>query len=214
MDTPRLGAVSPAEFIEVAEENGTVIQLTRFAVETVCRMIRSADLQRLGVRHIHINLSLIDCEQENLAAQILEAVRKNGIERHLISVEITETAFGKLSDSILANLTGLSEAGVSIMLDDFGTGYSNLSRLYSMPLDVVKVDKSLVDNMLTSEPARIVLENTIQMIKSLNKKVLVEGVETKEQADFLIGLGIDFIQGYYYAKPMDAEQLEALFREQ
>ena len=100
------------------------------------------------------------------------------------------------------------------MLDDYGTGYSNLNRVCSMPLDVVKLDKSLVDHVCTSEPARVIMENTISMMKRLNKRVLVEGVETKEQADYLIGLGVDYIQGFYYARPMDAAHLEALFRGQ
>lgn len=214
MNTEKLGFISPAEFIPIAEDNGAILQLTRFVVETACNFIRNSNMKALNLRRIHINLSAIDCAQNDLAARILDVVQKSGIEHGMLSAEITETAFSSMPDSILSNLTDLSEAGISIMLDDYGTGYSNLNRLYSMPLDVVKLDKSLVDHVLTSESARIVLENTILMMKRLNKKILVEGVETKEQADYLISLGVNYIQGYYYARPMDSIHLEELFRAQ
>ena len=145
---------------------------------------------------------------------MLEIIHNYQVEPGMISAEVTESAFTSMPDSVLSNLTDLSQAGVTIMLDDYGTGYSNLNRVCSMPLDVVKLEKSLVDNVCTSEPARIVMENTISMMKRLNKKVLVEGVETKEQADYLIGQGVDYIQGYYYARPMDEAHLEELFRSQ
>lgn len=214
MHTEKLGNIPPFEFISVAEENGMILQLTDFVVETVCNLIRSSNMKALNLRRIHINLSAIDCAQNDLAERILNGIRRTGIDPGMVSAEITETAFSSMPDSILANLTDLNRAGIDIMLDDYGTGYSNLSRLYSMPLDVVKLDKSLVDDVLVSESARIVLENTILMMKRLNKKVLVEGVETKEQADYLISRGADYIQGYYYARPMDAAHLENLFRKQ
>lgn len=214
MNTETLGSISPGEFIHIAEENGAILQLTQFVVDTACNFIHSANLKALNLRRIHINLSPIDCAQTDLAARILDSIQRSGIDPDMLSTEITETAFGSLPDRILANLADLSRAGISIMLDDYGTGYSNLNRLYSMPLDVVKLDKSLVDDILISESARIVLDSTILMMKRLNKKVLVEGVETKEQADYLIAHGVNYIQGYYYAKPMDAAHLEALFRKQ
>lgn len=214
MYTEKTGSVSPAEFIRIAEENGAILKLTHFAVESVCKFLSSIESKHLELRWVNINLSAIDCAQENLAARLLEIIRSSGVEPETISAEVTETAFISLPESMLSNLSNLSQAGVTIMLDDYGSGYSNLNRLSSMPLDVVKLDKSLVDNVCTSEPARIVMENTVSMMKRLNKKVLVEGVETKEQADYLIGLGVDYIQGYYYARPMDEAHLEALFLSQ
>lgn len=214
MYTEQTGNVSPAEFIRIAEENGAILKLTRFAVETVCQFLRTAGLHELGLGWMNINLSAVDCAQENLASRMLEIIHSYQMEPGMISAEITETAFTTMPDSVLTNLTELSRAGVTIMLDDYGTGYSNLNRLCSMPLDVVKLDKSLVDHVCTSESARIVMENTVSMMKRLNKKVLVEGVETKEQSDYLISLGVDYIQGYYYARPMDATHLLELFQSQ
>ena len=214
MYTEKTGSVSPAEFIRIAEENGAILKLTRFAVETVCRFLRTAELEKLGLHWMNINLSVVDCAQENLSSRMLDIIHSYQVEPGMISAEITETAFTSMPDSVLANLTELSRAGVTIMLDDYGTGYSNLNRLCSMPLDVVKLDKSLVDHVCTSEAARIVMENTVSMMKRLNKKVLVEGVETKEQSDYLISLGVDYFQGYYYARPMDAVHLQELFQSQ
>ena len=214
MYTEKTGSVSPGEFIRIAEDNGAILKLTRFAVETVCRFLRTAELEKLGLGWMNINLSAVDCAQENLSSRMLDIIHSYQIEPGMISAEITETAFTSMPDSVLTNLTEMSRAGVTIMLDDYGTGYSNLNRLCSMPLDVVKLDKTLVDHVCTSESARIVMENTVSMMKRLNKKVLVEGVETKEQSDYLIGLGVDYIQGYYYARPMDAAHLEALFLSQ
>lgn len=214
MHTEKTGSVSPAEFIRIAEDNGAILKLTRFAVESVSHFLRNTDVKGLDLRWVNINLSAIDCAQEDLASRMLEIIRSNDLEPGMISAEVTETAFSSMPDSVLSNLSNLSQAGVTIMLDDYGTGYSNLNRLCSMPLDVVKLDKSLVDDVCISEPARIVMENTISMMKRLNKRVLVEGVETKEQADYLISQGVDYIQGYYFARPMDEAHLEALFRSQ
>lgn len=214
MRTDALGNISPAEFIQIAEENGAILQMTQFVVDSVCKYIQSSHMKSLNLSRIHINLSAVDCMQPDLSQQILDAVRRNSVDLSMVSVEITETAFSSISDSVLENLNSLSKAGISVMLDDYGTGYSNLSRLVNVPLDVVKLDKSLVDEISYSEPARIILENTIHMMKRLNKKVLAEGVETRDQAMYLKELGCDFIQGFYFARPMDGNHLEELLRDQ
>lgn len=213
MHTDKLGDVSPAEFIRAAEENGVITEMTQFVVDSICSFIQSSHWRELHLSRIHVNLSIMDCMQDKLAARILETLEHRGVAPNTLSIEITETAFSAIPDSMLDNFTTLSRAGISILLDDYGTGYSNLSRLLKIPFDIVKLDKSLVDNIL-SESARIILDNTIQMLKGLNKKILAEGVETKTQADYLISRGCDYIQGYYYAKPMDAFRLESLIRSQ
>ncbi|MGM9604150.1 MAG: EAL domain-containing protein, partial [Faecousia sp.] len=118
MHTEKTGDVSPGEFIRIAEDSGAILKLTRFAVETVCRFLRSADLKGLDLRWVNINLSAIDCAQEDLAERMLGIIRGSGVEPGMISAEVTETAFTNLPDSVLSNLTDLSRAGVTIMLDD------------------------------------------------------------------------------------------------
>lgn len=214
MRTDKLGNISPAEFIQLAEENGTITEMTRFVVDSVCRFIQNARLQALGLEYIHVNLSVVDCMQTDLAARLQERLEFYGVDAGAIGVEITETSFSAMADTVIDSLNSLSQIGVTVLLDDYGTGYSNLSRLMKMPLDVVKLDKSLVNDVIESEPARIILDNTIHMMKSLNKRVLIEGVETWQQAEYLIAKGCDYIQGYYYARPMEAAQLESLLRSQ
>lgn len=214
MRTEKLGNISPAEFIQIAEENGSITQMTRFVLDSVCRFIQDAHLQELDPGHIHINLSAVDCMQPDLAARIAERLEYYGVKAGAIGVEITETAFSTMPDSIMETLQSLSDTGVFVMLDDYGTGYSNLSRLMRLPLDVVKLDKTLIDDVMNSQAARIILDNTIQMMKGLGKRVLMEGVETRQQADYLIDRGCDYIQGYYYGRPMEAAQLEKLLRGQ
>ena len=215
MRSKALGEISPAEFIPIAERNGAILKMTQFVLETVCRFLRTSGIQEYGIRRVDINLSTLDCTQTDISQRILHCIRENNLLPSLVSVELTETAFSSLPESINRTLTALSREGVRVLIDDYGTGYSNLSRLTRFPLDIVKIDKSLITDIPGSATARIVLDNTLEMMKRLRKKVLVEGVETQEQLDYLLPRNdCNYIQGYYFAKPMSEEELVALFRDQ
>ena len=215
MRSKALGEISPAEFIPIAERNGAILKMTQFVLETVCRFLRTSGIQEYGIRRVDINLSTLDCTQTDISQRILNCIRENNLLPSLVSVELTETAFSSLPESINRTLTALSREGVRVLIDDYGTGYSNLSRLTRFPLDIVKIDKSLITDIPGSATARIVLDNTLEMMKRLRKKVLVEGVETQEQLDYLLPRNdCNYIQGYYFAKPMSEEELVALFRDQ
>lgn len=215
MNSKSLGEISPAEFIPIAERNGAILKMTQFVLETVCGFLRTSGIQEYGIRRLDINLSSLDCTQTDISQRILECIRENDLPPSLISVELTETAFSSLPESINRTLTALSQEGVRVLIDDYGTGYSNLSRLTSFPLDIVKIDKSLITDIPGSATARIVLDNTLDMMKHLQKRVLVEGVETQEQLDYLLSRNdCSYIQGYYFAKPMGEDELVDLFRTQ
>ena len=215
MRSKALGEISPAEFIPIAERNGAILKMTQFVLETVCRFLRTSGIQEYGIRRVDINLSTLDCTQTDISQRILNCIRQNNLLPSLVSVELTETAFSSLPESINRTLTALSREGVRVLIDDYGTGYSNLSRLTRFPLDIVKIDKSLITDIPGSATARIVLDNTLEMMKRLRKKVLVEGVETQEQLDYLLPRNdCSYIQGYYFAKPISEEELVALFRDQ
>ena len=215
MRSKALGEISPAEFIPIAERNGAILKMTQFVLETVCRFLRTSGIQEYGIRRVDINLSTLDCTQTDISQRILHCIRENNLLPSLVSVELTETAFSSLPESINRTLTALSREGVRVLIDDYGTGYSNLSRLTRFPLDIVKIDKSLITDIPGSATARIVLDNTLEMMKRLRKKVLVEGVETQEQLDYLLPRNdCNYIQGYYFAKPISEEELVALFRDQ
>ena len=215
MNSKSLGEISPAEFIPIAERNGAILKMTQFVLETVCGFLRTSGIQEYGIRRVDINLSSLDCTQTDISQRILECIREHDLPPSLISVELTETAFSSLPESINRTLTALSQEGVRVLIDDYGTGYSNLSRLTSFPLDIVKIDKSLITDIPGSATARIVLDNTLDMMKHLQKRVLVEGVETQEQLDYLLSRNdCSYIQGYYFAKPMGEDELVDLFRAQ
>ena len=215
MNSKSLGEISPAEFIPIAERNGAILKMTQFVLETVCGFLRTSGIQEYGIRRVDINLSSLDCTQTDISQRILECIREHDLPPSLISVELTETAFTSLPESINRTLTALSQEGVRVLIDDYGTGYSNLSRLTSFPLDIVKIDKSLITDIPGSATARIVLDNTLDMMKHLQKRVLVEGVETQEQLDYLLSRNdCSYIQGYYFAKPMGEDELVDLFRAQ
>ena len=215
MRSKALGEISPAEFIPIAERNGAILKMTQFVLETVCRFLRTSGIQEYGIRRVDINLSTLDCTQTDISQRILNCIRENNLLPSLVSVELTETAFSSLPESINRTLTALSREGVRVLIDDYGTGYSNLSRLTRFPLDIVKIDKSLITDIPGSATARIVLDNTLEMMKRLRKKVLVEGVETQEQLDYLLPRNdCNYIQGYYFAKPMGEDELVDLFRTQ
>ena len=215
MRSKALGEISPAEFIPIAERNGAILKMTQFVLETVCRFLRTSGIQEYGIRRVDINLSTLDCTQTDISQRILHCIRQNNLLPSLVSVELTETAFSSLPESINRTLTALSREGVRVLIDDYGTGYSNLSRLTRFPLDIVKIDKSLITDIPGSATARIVLDNTLEMMKRLRKKVLVEGVETQEQLDYLLPRNdCNYIQGYYFAKPISEEELVSLFRDQ
>ena len=215
MNSKTLGEVSPAEFIPIAEQNGAILKMTQFVLETVCSFLRASGIQEYGIRRVDINLSSMDCTQTDISRRILKCIRENDLPPSLVSVELTETAFTSLPESINRTLTALSQEGVRVLIDDYGTGSSNLSRLTSFPLDIVKIDKSLIKDIPGSPTARIVLNHTLEMMERLNKKVLVEGVETQEQLDYLLERNdCNYIQGYYFAKLMSGNDLVALFRNQ
>lgn len=215
MNSKALGEIPPAEFIPIAERNGAILKMTQFVLETVCGFLQTSGIQEYGIRRVDINLSSLDCTQTDISQRILECIREHDLPPSLISVELTETAFTSLPESINRTLTALSQEGVRVLIDDYGTGYSNLSRLTRFPLDIVKIDKSLITDIPGSATARIVLDNTLDMMKHLQKRVLVEGVESQEQLDYLLSRNdCSYIQGYYFAKPMGEDELVDLFRTQ
>ena len=139
--------------------------------------------------------------QRGLADNILATINKYGISPDKINLEITETAANYSQNILIENMTKLINAGVSFSLDDFGTGYSNMARLASLPLKIVKLDKTFVDN--SNKPKlHIFLKGTIKMLKDMDMEIVVEGIETEQMVETFSNLNCDFIQGYYYSKPI------------
>lgn len=214
MKEETLGNISPVEFIPIAEKNGSIVKIGKYVLSTVCDFIAEHDLEQYGLDYIEINLSPVECLQEDMTESIMEQINVHGIRPEQINLEITETAISFLPESVDRKMRELLAEGVTFSLDDYGTGYSNLSRLAALPLEITKIDKSIVQEAFVSENMKVVLDNTLHMIAMMNKKILAEGVEKKEQADYLIERGCDYIQGYYYSKPVSKDEFIELLEKQ
>ncbi len=203
---PQLGFISPAVFMPVAERNGTVIAIDSFVLDCVCEMLAKENAANLGLKYVEVNLSVVDCIQTNLADKVIKTLEKHNISPDQINLEITETFAEEISSVMDENIKKLIDYGISFSMDDFGTGYSNLSRISSLPVEIFKLDKSIVQSAFESETAYMVMLNLVKIIKSLGKEIVAEGVETEEQAKQIIRLGCDHVQGFFYARPMPKDR--------
>ncbi|MBQ8567671.1 MAG: EAL domain-containing protein [Oscillospiraceae bacterium] len=202
LNNTELGFVSPEEFIPIAEEQGSIIRIGEFVFRSVCRYIREQNLIEKGLKHIEINLSTVQCLQSNLSESLSKIMSSYDIKPGWINLEITETSEAVFNDTFKDNISSLSELGISFAMDDYGTGYSNMNYLYSMPFSIVKIDKSILWKAFESQRAMIVIENIVTLAHSLGLEIVVEGVENEAHVNKLTELGCEYLQGYYYSKPI------------
>lgn len=199
------GFISPEIFIPAAEKSGAIHKIGAFVLDEVCSFIASEEYRSLKLDYIEINLSVAQCMQNDLADQVLETLERYHVMPNQINLEITETAVSYSQKAMMDNLKALTEAGISFSLDDFGTGYSNMWRIASLPLEIVKLDKSFT--ALEDNPKLlIVLKNTVKMIKDMNMKIVVEGIENEQLVEQFSELQCEYIQGYYYSKPIPKQE--------
>lgn len=194
--------VPPGMFIEVAERTGLIVRLGEIVFEKVCKFIKEYDITRYGLEYIEVNLSIIQCGNEQMAESFIKIMRDMEVPSSYINLEITETASMNEKRILLQNMEELREFGVSFSLDDFGTGQSNLNYIVDMPVDIVKFDRNMTQAYFDNRKARYVMDATMHMIHGLKLHIVAEGVETKEQFQTLAGMGISYIQGYYFSKPL------------
>lgn len=207
------GFIPPDEFIPIAEESGLIIAVGDIVLRKVCEFINNNDLKSLGVHYIEVNLSPVQCAQPNMADHLFEILEEYNIDPKFINFEITETAEADISETstTVANIMELFKRGAYFSVDDFGSGFSAMDHLFSLPINLVKVDRNILWKAMEEEHAMIVLKNTFRMVKELNLKILVEGVETQEMVDVLDSFGCDYIQGYFFSKPIpEIEYVEFL----
>ena len=164
------------------------------------------DMDELGLNYIETNLSVVQLSDYELADKYLEIIERNKIDAKYINLEITETAGIEQINSLMDNLQKLKSNGISLSLDDYGTGYSNLNYVVSMPVQIIKFDKKMTDEYFAGSKAKFVMDYSIRMFKAMDLKIVSEGVETKIQLDSLAELGVDYIQGYYFSKPLPMDE--------
>ena len=200
------GMISPALFIPASESNGIILRLGEMILESVFRFISENDLDELGLSYVEINLSVAQMMQPKLPAILERLQSQYGVSPSQVNFEITESMFDNISSVITENVQALSKAGYSFSLDDYGTGYSSIQRMNQYPLRLIKIDKSMADAIFT-ESGNVIMFNTIRMMHDIHKKLVVEGVETEAAKDALTDMSCDYIQGFYYSRPLGEEDL-------
>ncbi len=195
--------VPPGLFIPIAEKNGTIIKIGEIVFEKTCQLLSREMLnERFDVDYIEINLSTVQCSYECLADSFVSIMNKNHVDPAWINLEITETGSLAEKNILLKNMNELMIYGVTFSLDDFGTGNSNLNYIMDMPVKLIKFDRELINAYFHNDKARHIMTSTIKMLRDMDFEIVAEGVETKEQADAVSRLGVSYIQGYYYSKPL------------
>ena len=170
-------------------------------LEQVFRFVSEHDLRALGLSYIELNLSVAQCMQSSLPETLRALQEKYGVDPGQINLEITETTFENISEVMLENVNELISMGYSFALDDYGIGYSSIQRVNHLPLKLIKIDKSMLDE-ISSTNGRMILEHTVRMMQSINKQLVVEGAETADEVDELERMDCDYIQGFYFSKPL------------
>jgi EAL domain-containing protein (putative c-di-GMP-specific phosphodiesterase class I) len=203
--------VPPGVFVSVAEANGKILQLGEIVFKKVCRFFTRERLEQYGLHYVEVNLSVVQCGYPGLAEEYMGIMEKYQINPQYINLEITESASLAAKKTLLENMHRLMEYGVHFSLDDFGTGQSNLNYIVDMPVSIVKFDREMSQAFFRDEKAKYVLNAAMQMIHGMKLKIVSEGIETEEQYRAMEELSIDYIQGYYFSRPLpEAAFLEFL----
>ncbi|BFK15051.1 EAL domain-containing protein [Blautia parvula] len=207
---PEKGMVSPGFFIPFFEHNGFIIKLDAYIREEVCRNM--LELRRRGLRNIpvSVNVSRLEFYDPNLCRSIIDLTERYRLEPQMMRLEITESAYTDNPQQLLAAMKELQNYGFQVLMDDFGSGYSSLNMLKDVPVDILKMDMKFLEDQGISGRGPEILASLVRMAKKLGMRTIAEGIETKEQGDFLRSVGCEYGQGYYYARPMPADSFTSL----
>lgn len=204
------GMIMPGKFIPVFEKNGFIVRLDRFVWEEACRVLRSQIDAGVKPVPISVNVSRLNFFSQDLLDFLRGLVKKYDLEPRLLKLEITESAYMENPHHLMAIVRAFRGSGFPVMMDDFGTGFSSLSMLKDLPVDVLKIDMAFVQEVDKSSRAAAIMESIVELGKRLHMDVVVEGVETREQLDFLQRIGCLAVQGYYFSRPLDVDTFKGL----
>ncbi|MBI2236838.1 MAG: EAL domain-containing protein [Magnetospirillum sp.] len=207
-----LGMVSPAKFIPVMEETGLIGQVGEWVLTAASRQYRAWAKEGLGHLRVAVNLSVRQLRQPGFVAMVERVLAEAGIPADGIELEITESMIMNDTEHAIATLKRLSAMGIKLAMDDFGTGYSSLSYLKRFPVDSIKIDRSFISNIATDTDDHEIIRTIITMGHSLRRRIVAEGVETREQAAILKRLGCDEIQGYLLSPPVPAQEIKTMIK--
>lgn len=202
-----LGVVNPDEIIPIAEDTGLIIPIGEWVLRTACRQVEIWYTQGMRRIPVAVNLSVIQLNSLHFVSMVKKVLEETGLPRGCLEFELTESAILQSPDKALSILQQLRQLGVSLSIDDFGTGYSNLAQLKRFPIDRLKVDRSFTAGVISDQQDAAIVRAVIMLAHSLDMEIVAEGVETAEQLEFIRNLKGKHYQGYYYSKPLTANQL-------
>ena len=208
---PVNGVVSPVSFIPVAEEVGLITQIDEWGLMEACRQAKLWQNKGYKPLRVSVNMSQAQLYQTDVVSSIKSALEQSGLEPKYLEVELTETMAMQDIDRTINILKEIQALGVSVSMDDFGTGYSSLSALKLLPIDILKIDQSLIYDINVNSTSLSIVKAIVELGKALDLVVLAEGVETEEQSEILSDLGCTIAQGYFYGKPLTAADMERIF---
>jgi diguanylate cyclase len=199
---PERGIVPPTQFIPIAEECGLIVPIGRWVLWEACRQVRAWQAAGLPTIYLAVNISAVELRAPDFVAGVRTILTESGLDPHLLELELTETFLMLDARSTAEVLRELKQIGVTLALDDFGTGYSSLSYLKRFPLDTLKIDRSFVRNITTDADDASIVTAVIGLGRNLHMRVVAEGVETREQLEFLREHGCPVGQGFYFSVPV------------
>ncbi|WP_455598619.1 EAL domain-containing protein [Cloacibacillus sp.] len=209
---PQKGLISPGDFVPVFERNGFIPKLDYYVWEEACKLFRKWADEGRELYPISVNISRVDLYNPRLAEMIIELTEKYDLPPELLNLELTESAYTDNPVAMSETMAKLQARGFTIMMDDFGSGYSSLNILKDISVDVLKIDMRFLSKTKIPGRGENIIASVVRMAKWLHIPVIAEGVETKEQVDFLRGIGCEYVQGFYFAKPMPVDEYADLIK--
>jgi EAL domain-containing protein (putative c-di-GMP-specific phosphodiesterase class I) len=209
---PELGLVPPDRFIRIAENSGLIVPIGEWVLKTACSQVRKWQDEGLPAVSIAVNVSAVQFRQQVFCELIRRVLRETGLAPHYLELELTESLLLGDADATLSVLQELKAMGLTLAIDDFGTGYSSFSYLKRFPVSKLKIDRSFVRDVAVNPDDAAIITAIISMAKSLNLKVIAEGVEDEAQMSFLRAHQCDEIQGYYFSKPLAVDKVAEKLR--
>lgn len=209
--------IPPGMFIPIAEKNGMIHKLDEIVFDKICKFVTESNMEQLGLHYIESNLSVAQLCDKDLAKKYISIMKKNKVNPKFINLEITESAELDQRKTLTKNLDKLSSFGIEFSLDDYGTGYSNLNYVVEMPVNIIKFDKQMIDTYFSAKKnikdpkcqrTAFIMENSIRMFKDLNLAIVAEGVEEEHQYNVLSELNVNYIQGYYFSRPIPQDEFK------
>ena len=207
-DSKALGFMGPGDFIPLAEYLGLITDIGDYVLEEACRQCKIWNDKGYKDFHINVNLSVVQLLQQNVVENVGRILSRTGVNPRNIVLEITESFAINDMERVLKIISGLKALGPRIALDDFGTGYSSLNYIKQLPLNIIKVDKTFIDDIVEDEYAQAFVKLIVDLSKTIGTQIVVEGIEDIEQYNLLKEIGVNYIQGYYFGKPVPANQFE------